>query len=248
MTLKTKNMILNISIAVCSAIFIMHIVLFALFPSVNTTSVIVLFSNSLFILTGSILIHVYYKKSLPTEIILYSVFLISFSIQSLRVIPLVLSFDTYILKIIIGRVSLFFKYIGLLSLLGASLFSFTIKKQKIGTWVLSSILCSFIISSFMHFNTGATNNNLLPSMIFSSEDLVITISLIIAGVITFIKSGFDAKNIDYIYMSGATLALSLGLLLSFFTLNLISGIFMMILFIIGSIFYLRSMHNITLWS
>lgn len=247
MTLKTKNILLHSSITICASIFIMHIIIFSLFDNVNSMNIIVLFSNSLFILVGSIMIHIYYKKSLPSEIILYAVFLISFSIQSLRIVPLLINYDTFILRIITGRISVFFKYLGLLSLLGASLFSYTIKKQKIGTWILSSILGSFVISSFMHFNTGISQNNLLPKIIFSTEDIVITSLIIIMSVSTFIKNGFDAKNLNFFYMSGGTLALSLSFLLSFLALNLVSGIFMLILFAIGSISYLRSMHNITLW-
>lgn len=248
MTLKTKNIILYSSTIICATLFILHLVGFGLFPILKRTDCIILFLNSIFLLAGSIIIHIYYKKSLPSEIILYTVFLASFSLQSIRIIPLLIDYDTFAMSIIVGRTSQFLKYLSLLSLLGASLFSYTIKKQKVGTWLLSSILCSFVVSSFMHFNTGVMKSNLLPSVIFKSEDIVITSSIIIIIVSTFIKTGFDAKNVEFFFMAGASLALCLSILLSFITLNLISGIIMIILLILGSIFYLRSMHNITLWA
>ena len=58
------------------------------------------------------------------------------------------------ITVLIGRMSIFFKYTGLLSLLGASLFSHSIKKQKIGNWTMISLLVSGILSNIIHFNTG----------------------------------------------------------------------------------------------
>lgn len=225
----------------------MQIVIFSLFPHLRLTSNGVLFSNSFIILVGSILTHIYYKKSLPSEIVFYIVFLCSLSIQSLRIIPQLLEFDTFMIRIIIGKVCLFFKYVGLLSLLGASLFTFTIKKQKIGTWMLSSIASSFVLSSIIHFNTGFTQNNLLPGIIFGNEELVITITILIISTGSFLKSAFDAKNKEFFYMAAAAMVLSVSMLLTFITLNLLTGIIMGILLATGSALFLKSMHNITLW-
>lgn len=247
MTLKTKNIILSSTIAICAVIFIMQVVILSIFPSVRLTSHLTLLSISFTVLISSILIHIYYKKSLPSEIIFYAIFLVSISIQSIRIFPQLLKFDTFTLKIIISRGSIFFKYIGLLSLLGASLFSFTIKKQKIGTWLLTSILGSFILSSIIHFNTGITQSSLLLRVIFRTEELVITSSIIIISVGSFFKNSFDGKNREFFYMGLATLALSLSLLLSFISLTIITGAIIIVLLIVGSLMYLRSMHNITLW-
>lgn len=247
MTLKTKNIILDSSTAISASIFVMHIVFFSLFSDTHNIKTVVLFCNSIYLLTCSVMVHIYYKKSLPSEIIFYAVFLASLSIQSIRIIPPLFESDTFILKIIVGRISLFFKYAGLLSILGASLFSYIIKKQKIGSWILSSFLCSFVISSMIHFNTGIILSNMLPKVIFSTEELVISFSLVLTTVFSFLKSGFDSKNIEYFYMAIASIGLTLTMQLSFISLNIASGIIMALLFISGSILYLNSTHKITLW-
>ncbi|MBN2618350.1 MAG: hypothetical protein JXR64_08590, partial [Spirochaetales bacterium] len=150
--------------------------------------------------------------------------------------------------IFISRLFIFFKYLGLLSILGASLFTFTIKKQKIGNWILLSVLTSIVMAYFVHFNTGVIEKNLIPQIIFYKEENVITISIISLLFITFIKSGFDAKNREYFYMGIASLWICLGFVLSLILSSFISGVIIIILFIFGSALYLKSMHNITLWS
>lgn len=247
MTLKTKNIILNSATALNMAISLILVYLFTLHPEIRHINQVVLLLNSLFVLIGTLLVYLFFKKSLPSEIILYVVFLTSLSIQGIRVLDFLIEFETFMVSIIIGRISIFFKYVGLLSLLGASLFSYSIKKQKVGSWILLSVLGSIIISTVIHFNTGVIENNLLPKIIFSNEELVISISILIITVSTLIKSGFDAKNRDYLYLGFSTCALSLSLILTFISLSLVVGMIISILFILGSIMYLKSMHNITLW-
>lgn len=247
MTLKSKAIILNTSTTVCIINSILYIILFAIFPDLKNTSHVILFSISLLVLIGSLFVYLFFNKSVPSEVILYIVFLLCLSMQSIRIIEPVIEFKTFMVPIFIGRISLFFKYLGLLSLLGASLFSYSIKKQKIGSWILLSIFTSVVLSSIVHFNTGIIEKNLLPKIIFNIEELVITISIMIITVATFVKSGFDAKNRDYILLGISSFALILGLILTFTILTIMSGFFIIILLILGSILYLKSMHNITLW-
>ncbi len=247
MTLKTKNIILNSTTALNMIISLILVSLFTLFPEIRHTNQVILLLNSLFVLIGTLLVYLFFKKSLPSEIILFIIFLTSLSLQGIRVLDFLIEFETFMVTILIGRISIFFKYVGLLSLLGASLFSYSIKKQKVGSWILLSVLGSIIISTIIHFNTGIIENNLLPKIIFNKEELVITMSILVITVSTLIKSGFDAKNRDYLYLGVSTFALSLSLTLTFISLNLLSGIIILLLFIIGSIMFLKSMHNITLW-
>lgn len=247
MTLKTKNIILNSTTSLNIIISLILVSLMTLFPEIRHTKQIILLINSLIILIGTLLVYLFFKKSLPSEIILFVIFLTSLSIQGIRMLDFLIDFETFMVSILIGRVSIFFKYIGLLSLLGASLFSYSIKKQKIGSWLLLTLFASAIISTIIHFNTGIIENNLLPRIIFGKEEFVISISILIITVTTLIKSAFDAKNRDYLYLGISTFSLSLSIILSFISLNIISGILLLLLLIIGIIMFLKSMHNIALW-
>lgn len=248
MTLKTKNIILNSSatLNILSALLLASI--FTMFPDLRHTNQIILLINTILALIGTILVYLFFKKSLPSEVMLYIIFLSSLSMQGIRTIDFLIEVESFMVPILIGRISIFFKYMGLLSLLGASLFSYSIKKQKVGSWIILSILGSIIISTIIHFNTGIIENTLLPKIIFEKEEMVITIFILLISVSTLIKSGFDAKNRDYIYLGLSISALSLSLTLTFISLNLMSGILIITFLIIGSILFIKSMHNITLWA
>lgn len=248
MTLKTKKIILNGSTLICVATFLILLISLILFNQVQDDRSITLFSKSIILLVTSILLHIYFRKSLPSEIIFFSVFTGSLSILCLRVIINRFFDDNFLTVMITGRVAYLFKYISLLSIFGASLFSFSIKKQKIGSWLLICLATSVIIASILHFNTGIIEKNYLPMVIYKFEELFITLIIGLISALTYIKSGFDAKNRDFFYLGWATILLTLTIMLTFTLTGLIIEIIMLLSLIIGSTVYLRSIHYITLWS
>jgi len=247
MTLKIKNLILGISTTINILITIILIFIFYLNPLIRIPSLYLLLTNSIVSGIITLFIYLYFKKSLPSEIILFVIFLTSFSLQGIRVLDLTINFETYAIIILLGRISIFFKYLGLLSLLGASLFSYSIKKQKVGSWVLLSILTSAVLATMIHFNTGVIENTLLPMIIFRTEEQAITVAIVLITFITLIKSGFDSKNRDYLYLGIATFMLSACLVLTFISLSIMFGIAIVLLLICGAIMFMTSMHTITLW-
>ena len=248
MTLKAKNIILNLSTALPGINFCLYFLIFLIYPETRDTETTIIIIIITICLITSIFIQFYFRKSLSTEIILLVIFIASLSMQSVRVIGSLLKYDSFIITYVISKISLFFKYLALFSLLGSSLFSFSIKKQKIGSWVLLTLLISLIFSGILHFNTGLIHRAMLPHIIYWMEELVFTIAIIIVTTVTFIKSGLDAKNTDYIYLGVATFFLLIGLQLTFLSLSMISGIGTSILLTIGFIIYLKSIHNIILWN
>ncbi|QEN04849.1 hypothetical protein EW093_09075 [Thiospirochaeta perfilievii] len=247
MTLKIKNLILGISTTINILITILLIFIFYLNPLIRIPSLYLLLTNSIVSGIITLFIYLYFKKSLPSEIILFVIFLTSFSLQGIRVLDLTINFETYAIIILLGRISIFLKYLGLLSLLGASLFSYSIKKQKVGSWVLLSILTSAVLATMIHFNTGVIENTLLPMIIFRTEEQAITVAIVLITFITLIKSGFDSKNRDYLYLGIATFMLSTCLVLTFISLSIMFGIAIVLLLICGAIMFMTSMHTITLW-
>lgn len=248
MTLKTKKIILNGTTFICGMIFITLLVSLILFNQVQNERFIILFIKSIILFATSIVLHIYFRKSLPSEIIFFSVITISLSILCLRVLQDMFGSDNYLTLLITGRVAYLFKYISLLSIFGASLFSFSIKKQKIGSWLVISVATSIIIASILHFNTGLIERNFLPMVIYKYEELFISISVGLISALTYLKSGFDAKNRDFFYLGWATLLLTITILLAFTLSGLFTEILMLLSLILGTVVYLRSIHYITLWS
>ncbi|MGL1893790.1 MAG: hypothetical protein OCD02_19290 [Spirochaetaceae bacterium] len=248
MTLKTKNTILNFGTAINSMVLVLLSTLICIYPVLWNAQQLVILIITLIVLVLSIIIQVFYKKSLTSEIIFFVVFLSSLSIQSIRIIEPIFRSETFMVMLIIARTCIFFKYFALLSLLGASLFSFSFKKQKIGSWLLISLLVSLILSLFIHFNTGTIQQNMLPKIIYNKEEFILTLTVSVITTATFFKNAFDAKNREYIYIGISSTVLTLSLILSFISLNILTGIIMCLLLIFGSIVYLKSIHTITLWS
>lgn len=248
MTLKTKRVILNGTSVICILTFILMLITVSMFAELQNERFIILLTKSLFLLIGSILLHIYFRKSLPSEVIFYSIYICSLSMLCLRGLTDFLLERTLFSILATGRTAYFLKYMSLFSLLGTSLFSFSIKKQKIGSWLLISLLTSLVISSILHFNTGIIERNYLPRVIYKYEEIFITISITIITLLTYLKSGFDAKNRDFFYLSWATLLLSIAIISTFILSGIFMGILMIISFIGGTIIYLRSIHYITLWS
>lgn len=247
MTLKTKRVIFNINSIIC--LFILSLLLFYTIKNeslqVDTTYVLVSISILSFITT--VFLQLFYKKSLSTQIVFISVFITTLSLQSIRIIEPIIDFNSFLITIQLSRISIFCKYICLLSLLGTSLFSYSIKKQKVGSWLSLSIIASLIISTFIHFNTGIIDNNLVAKVIYGKEEITLSVLIALMIVITFIKTGFDTKNREYIHLGTACLLLYMGLELSYLSLSIISGIFIIIFLTSGFTIYLKSVHNITLW-
>ncbi len=248
MTLKTKSFIFNTSTVLCFINFIFSLLIIISNSVFQKESYIILLIITLLSLAASIIVQFLHRKTLSTEIIFFSIFLVSLSIQSIRIIKPLVEFSSYLVVIQIARVAIFFKYLAFLSLLGAALFSYGIKKQKIGSWLLLSLLGSLTISAIIHFNTGVVGNSLLPQIIYHKEESVIAFSLLVLTVLSFIKTGFDTKNREYIYMGISTVLLFLGLEIIFMSLNTFPGVMALISLILGFSLFLKSVHNITLWS
>lgn len=207
----------------------------------------VLLAISSLTLITTVFLQLYYKKSLSTQIVFISVFVTAISLQGIRIYEQVIDFKSFLVTIQFSRIAMFCKYLALLSLLGASLFSYCIKKQKIGSWIMLSIITSLTVSAVIHFNTGLIEESLIAKIIYSGEEIAISIFISIISILTFIKTAFDTKNKEYFFLAIACALLCLGLILIFISINIVSGIFIIGTLTTGLILFLKGVHSITLW-
>ncbi len=248
MTLKTKKTLFNIStaISVISVIFI--IIALINFKDIRRAEIINLLIIICIVLLASIFIQILFRKTLSTEVVFFSVFLASLSLQSLRLLPCIINIDSYLLFTLSTRTALFLKYLAVFCLLGSSLFSYTIKKQKIGSWTLLCILISATISSVMNLNSIFSYQTLTAPIIFHGQELIVTLTAGILILFSFIKTSVDSKNREYLFLGIGSFLLPIAFQLTFISLKTGSSVVVMILLLLGSFLYIRSLHKISLWS
>lgn len=248
MTLKAKRLLFNTGSIISILNTITTLVLFirkAIPLNFQTITILIMTTISLFAI---VTIYLLYNKILSGEVVFFTVFLLSLSLQTIRFIPLLLPIDSFILYSIVSRTAYFLKFVGLFSLLGASLFSFSIKKQKIGSWLLLSMLAALTISSVLALNSAFDLNRLISPVIYKGQDGLLTGIVIILILLNFIKSSFDSKNREYIFMGISTFIVGLGFQILFLSLNFGTLVLILALILTGAILFLRSIHNISLWS
>lgn len=247
MTLKTKRIIFNIDSIISFLSFIFMLVIIIKYEPLKTKESYVLLAISALVFITTVFLQLFYKKSLSTQIVFISVFLTCVSLQGIRVVESIINFDSFLITIQISRTAIFCKYLALFSLLGASLFSYFIKKQKIGSWIMLSIITSLTVSTVIHFNTGIVESSLIAKVIYGRAEISIAVLVSLIAIFTFIKTGFDTKNREYIFLGIACSLLCIGLILIYTSLSIVSGVFILVTFTTGLIIFLKGVHNITLW-
>lgn len=248
MTLKTKKFVFNFGIITSILVCIFFTI--ALFYKVVPVGLPVITLYTIIIITfiSMLTLHILYKKTLSTEVILFTVFLTSLSMQGIRILPVVFNINSFIFYSFITRISIFFKYLALFSLLGSSLFSYSIKKQKVGSWILLSTLGAITISSVININSYFNYQRLLSPIIFQGQELTISTIGILLILINFIKASYDSKNREYLFLGIGSFLVILSFQLTFAPLTTPIYIVITGLLLTGSFLFIRSVHNISLWS
>lgn len=248
MTLKTKRFLFNLGVVITVIVCLLFtITLFYKIIPPNS-SLITMYAITIISFASMLTLQILYKKTLSGEVIFFTVFLLCLSLQSIRIIPLLIKTESFIINTFITRLALFLKFLAIFSLFGSSLFSHSIKKQKVGSWIILSILCSLTISSVINLNSLYDPNTLLSPIIFHGQELTITFIGMILILLNFIKASFDSKNKEFILLGVGSFLITLGLQFSFITLSTTWFIVTIGLLLVGSFMFIRSVHNISLWS
>ena len=203
----------------------------------------VLFGFSL--ITSLLLFH-YFKKKISPEIFFFVLFIISLSLQSVRLFQfqlLILHVSPFF-GVIVTRVFYFFRFFGVFCFFASSLFPIGIKFQKFGTILLSIFLLSFTISALMPIDLTDMNRYFLYNISDRTSLLIIILSVRVLTIINFIRVAITTKSRNYILVLIASILIIAGdELLLILPIPLVA--FSMILS--GTVLYSRSIYNYYLW-
>lgn len=272
MTISIRNTLIKVSLTISIILFLVFIISFFYLnqkslsslnriigiisdqnnTSIETTTVIVkwtiitasiLFGFSL--ITSLLLFH-YFKKKISPEIFFFILFVISLSLQSIRLFQfqLLLLNAAPFFGVIITRVYYFFNLFGIFCLFASSLFPIGIKFQKFGTILLSILLISFTISALMPIDSTLMNKYFLYNISDNSSILLMTLSVRVLTILNLVRIAITTKSKNYILILIASILIITGdELLLYFPIPF----FAFILILIGTLIYSRSIYNYYLW-
>ena len=204
---------------------------------------IILFSYST--ITSLLLFH-YFKKKISPEIFFFILFIVSLSLQSVRLFQfqLIMIQSSPFFGVIITRAFYFFKLFSLFCLFASSLFPIGVKFQKFGTILLSLFLLSFTISALLPIDITNMNSNFLYEISDRTSILIMTFSIRVLTIINFTRVALTTKSKNYVLILIASLLIIIGdELLLIFPIPLVA----FILILTGTILYSRSIYNFYLW-
>lgn len=248
MTLKVKRFLFNSGTAVSLINTLLISGLFILQKIPTNFQTLTILIMTIISLIAMVIIYLLYNKILGGEVVFFTLFLLCGSLQSVRLLPLLIPIESFIFYSVISRTAYFLKFVALFSLLGASLFTFSIKKQKIGSWILLSLLAALTISSIVVLHSNYNETELISPVIYKGQDFVLTGIIIVITLLNYIKSSFDSKNREYIFMGISSFIVAMSFQTLFLPLSLATLVVTVSLALTGAILFLRSIHNISLWS
>lgn len=188
----------------------------------------------------------YFKKKISPEIFFFILFLLSLSLQSIRLFQfqlLLLNVSPFF-GVVITRMFYFFKLFGVFCFFASSLFPAGIKFQKFGTILLSLLLISFTISALMPIDSTVMNSYFLYNISDSSSILLVTLSIKVLTIINLSRVTISTKSKNYILILIASAFIIIGEEL---LLPLSIPLVGIIMIVFGTIIYSRSIYNYYLW-
>ena len=273
MTLSLRNTLIRVTLTISFSLFILYLISFfylnqenffsldriinilseqnntsieiertSLFWTIITASILFAFS----IITSLLLFH-YFKKKISPEIFFFILFILSLSLQSIRLFQfqlLLLNVSPFF-GVLITRLYYFFRLFGLFCLFASSLFPIGIKFQKFGTILLSILLISFTISTLIPIDSTQMNSYFLYYISDSSSILLMTLSIRVLTIVNLARVAITTKSKNYILVLISSVLIITGdELLLLFPIPL----FAFILILVGTAIYSRSIYNYYLWN
>jgi len=197
------------------------------------------------IITSLLLFH-YFKKKISPEIFFFILFILSLSLQTIRLFQFqLISLDlSPYFGVIVTRVFYFFRLFGLFCFFASSLFPIGVKFQKFGTILLSIFLLSFTISTLVPIDPTNINSDFLYKISDSTSILIMILSIRLLTIVNFTRAAITSKSKSYLMILIASALIITGEELLFINPFPLASF---ILILIGTIFYSRSVYNFYLW-
>lgn len=206
-----------------------------------------IFFQNLFVIINCWVTHRSFVKTQGSEVPFYLIFLLAIFTDTFRLLIIIFNLSSSFseLYIFCGNASLFSKILAPLSLLLMTCLPYSKQKQNSDTISLICILISLFISSIIPLNTAITLENFSVDYSFKILVILFTICAYFISAITLFftnkANGYNQKT---------TIGL-IFLILGVYSIRYAMNFFVLILAIteltLGSIFFVKQLHNHYLW-
>jgi len=209
--------------------------------------IISLLFKDLYVGVITIVIYRSFVKTQATDIIFFTLFLVSLLVDSARIyIPLLNLSHTYSqLYIFCGNAGVFARLLGPIALLFTVIMGFTEQWQNLEKNILILLIVSFFIAEFLPLNTAVTNDNFTVDHNYRK---ILTAYAAITAIVTLILQFINNKNRFFSQMTTVGLGLLfLGNAFIYYGTNILKLSIGIILLTTGTIIFIQRLHNQYLW-
>ena len=262
MTIKARNTIFIAGIIFAGTVFLSFVSgsLYTIYmqgiPSaspINTESAVINLSNSaalmVFALVSGIIILRSFRKTSSPEIFFLMVFLLSFFVESLRLVLIYISISGLPFEngMAVSRIIYFGRYLGVISLFLSGLFSCGIRTQRTEILFGLGAVISLTFAFSIPLDSRGTDFNLIFTNGLEHEFFIGFLIIKILGVWNFFYAGIINNNRNYYIIGLGTLLITAGRELALhFQLPACSSMGL-ILLVLGTVLFGIKMHKIYLW-
>lgn len=216
----------------------------------NTTALIL--QQVLFPLYSSLLLFTVYflfEKTYVTDISFFIFFALFIGLESIKLLIPLFNLWTFFPDSVrfISRLLHFFRMLGIFVLVVGTIFIDTPFSRRVTPILFSLSFLSFAMTAITPFNTSFFRFNFLTSDGLNSITTNIFIFFTFIIFITYFIAGKTKGAKAYITASWSITLLLIGYFLTLYTANTIFFLISNSFFILGSYFYLRSIHSYNLW-
>lgn len=208
-----------------------------------------IFLSSIYALVALILIYFFFEKTQCQEILFAAFFIFSFCFETLRfVVPLNAAHELpRIFLIIAGRMILFGRFLGILSLFASSLYATGFQPQRQSHIILLIIIISMIIAAGMPIDALSWDTGLNILSGYSTMLLLAETGIFFFAVTSFFAAVYSRGSKEFLYIG-------VGAILLFFGRNILlnSDTWIVLpiassLLSFGTWFICSRLHQIYLW-
>ncbi|MDR1863123.1 MAG: hypothetical protein LBQ67_04290 [Treponema sp.] len=203
----------------------------------------------LYSLVSIILIYFLFEKTQSQEILFFSFFVLSLTVESFRIIiPLKIVYGfSAVYCVMAARVLVFSRYFGLFSLFASSICAAGLEVQKQRNTVMVAALTALVIAMGIPVDGLSWDSSLIMLTGYTKMFTIVEGSLLFFAVISFFIAAYNRGSRDYIFIGIGTLLVFIGrniLLNADAWLAPLPGL---IILATGTWFFCTRLHQIYLW-
>jgi hypothetical protein len=183
-----------------------------LFDAQSYAVLVSIFLSCVYALVAAILIYFFFEKTQCPELLFFTFFVISFCFEALRfLVPLYDALEiSRIYLIFAGRIVLFGRFFGILSMFASSVYAAGFQAQKQSHFILITIVISMIIAAGMPIDALSWDSSLNMISGYSRMMLLAETGIFFFAIVSFFAAVYSRGSKEFIRIGIGSLMLFLG--------------------------------------